>query len=1693
MMLKFLKLNTKKAISILCAIFILAAALPLNALLLPTDAVEAGNLIDFEGENAESIVNGNDAFSLAGQDKEDKYYLYAKNNTANTLTLNFDSIALKTDKKYTLDFDVYTLRMSKDEGNALLGLKLYGKDKTSLNATISNMDVCEEEWANYHTTFVAKEKNNKLDFSLFTFGKVFIDNLVLIDENGKETALDFAKACEKTEHPDHFSSSTLYDIAYDEVDVVDGYLKAVVPENSNTIHNEGVDIPFNIGKNIEAGRYTVKLDVKFTAVGSCRNSFCVSVAGMDAEIQQKWIDAVDVTLNKYETFSYEFDLLPEHNYFRFNVYQGCTAYIDNVYLIDAAGVEVVKFDFDSPVNFRGAFYEQKGIPRNRAASAALYSRLMRSSNVSDYAIYFESGAQNNFWVTKKDASHPELGMEELNLSADKTYTVDFDVYALTAGSNVVFGGTTATWDTTAAINGNDGTHQLWKSAPTTLNTWTHYSFNVTTVAEWKGLIFYVVGSGFKGYIDNLTIKDGNNVVASFNPTDTTLTSNCASIVDLPVSVANAKPEEKSGDHAIYFDSSINDNFWVTKKSAEVLNLGMEELNLPAGNTYTVDFDVYSLTLGHRVVFGATTEVWTTNPAIEGGHQVWKEAPTSVNTWTHYSFNVTTIAEWNGVMFYVIDDADGFTGYIDNLTIKEGNNVVASFNPTDTTLTSNCASIVDLPVSVADAKDAEDDEPSEPEVGSDDFAIEVDNSKGTNFGQFYLHELGMSYDTVYPVGDYTIKFDFYLLEMASNKDIVACLSAPDWSVAFPGNEGQVWLNIANKVGEWQTLSFDVRTIKDGQFPNFHLGAGIKGYFDNYQIIDNKTGNTLLDFSPVEGDLGKTSHSISKVVELPVDVAEAKNNIGNEDPTSSGMKITVLRGRAGKDGASIKLGGANSPLTLKSNSYYRLSFRYYQANPTNSGVLNLFGINTGFDNDIAYFKKNNTEGWANGTVYFTTGEVTDTTADWLEIILNPNAWVYFDNFKLVEQEPDNNKEVSIIKFDKPDDTIYPTLTAEKATFAHSSEHGGTFKVVNATEYTNTDKNSNRTYTFKGIKMKPNTTYRVSIDYYVAVPFTDYAAAFGYDQSALGIGTGASWPCYIDNVTVKGWHTKSFTVTTGDVVPNGSYINLAFYDVANSKEPRVMHFDNLSFTELYKVETSVNDTTLGTVTKTKTLEAGESVRISANAFAGAKFEGWYEYGDLVSKDKNYSIKNIDDNHKLQAVFSGKAKPAKTIVQSFEDYDLGDIDFPWYEIVNDSKNVLHGNQSLHIKPDKITESIEASIFFPVVSNVKYQLKDDYSYDFYVWVKPAKTPKSVAYYAIVNSMSRDLSDMVYSGELSGTSMSLNIKPQAADAVEEKDGWFKYRIGTITKKNASMEGYAFQICKFHANRGEGASIDDLYIDRVEVVERTPDFANLKFTEKFFNEISNSNFEEKVTEENWAPLTDGVTIEKVTDKEFDWQGNYNLKFDAAKSNGQEYVRVIPISKLSKNYTFAAWTKLSKGSDITVGLYKNGRYEKFENIVNGQNGTLPMIDDGKWNRVSFTFNSGDSSEAYLVIKGTKGTLYLDMVEMFIAERGYLKDPNRYGKNKTGFDLFDPIAFPDEVITNVTYVDVVEEELQEQEEPTEETEDKKPSKKKYKVIKKRKPKDTMTRVWVGIGSGVLLAGGAGTSFIFFKKRKNILKGVK
>ena len=335
---------------------------------------------------------------------------------------------------------------------------------------------------------------------------------------------------------------------------------------------------------------------------------------------------------------------------------------------------------------------------------------------------------------------------------------------------------------------------------------------------------------------------------------------------LPLALGMTASAAGTGDYAIYFDNSSNgNNFWVTKKNDDHPELGMEELNLPAGNTYTVEFDVYALTAGSNVVFGATKATWSTTTAIENGHQVWKNAPATTNTWTHYSFNVNTTETWNGVIFYVT--GDGFKGYIDNLTIKDSTgNVAASFEPTadDLSKTSNCAKNVELSACLVDAKT--------PKVK--DYAINFDNSAGTGFTAFHFSDLGFGAANL-PIGNYTVKFDFYALEIGASKNIVAHMSNTAYNGnAFPGNAGQYWTEVSGATGKWETISFTVETIDVASYPWFYIGAGLKGYMDNFKVIDNATNTEVVNFEISSANFGKVSKNFATVVELPADVEAAK---------------------------------------------------------------------------------------------------------------------------------------------------------------------------------------------------------------------------------------------------------------------------------------------------------------------------------------------------------------------------------------------------------------------------------------------------------------------------------------------------------------------------------------------------------------------------------------------------------------------------------------------------------------------------------------------------------------------------------------------------------------------------------------------------------------------------------------------------
>ena len=1753
-------LNTKfkKIISIVCAVMILAASLPLSMLFMNTSAAE-GDIIDFQGENAGDIVAGNDHFTIGGQDNADKLYFYASNATEETVTLTVNGLQLQAGKKYTVDMDIYAMGLSKASDGKMFGIKVYGGNEASVEAFATNDNASAEEWTNFHFTFTAKEGSDKLDFSAFTSASALIEDFSIIGEDGKKVNLDLATACGSYSGGGVFTYGTLAQLA-------GGSMKPTGPsfngepdyvayfDNSSSnsfwlteLGMQGLSLP-------KGNTYTVEFDVYALTLGH-RVVFNGVKAHMNTDHAipngQVWNEA-PTKLNEWTHYSFPitttenlagvyFHIISEGN----SAFKG---YLDNFKVKDATGTVIFSFDIDETyLNRTSNGAKIVELPKEIVAKTYPAYKLtmdkgeiFRTSDTpcNDKITYSFDYYLSKGKVTAGSANVGNLDTELTPGVGSHTFTGDKNTKSLklTATENAVI----YIWNVKIVTDGNpakvanrtdrttcefeeisfadipganyeepdnnsgnsgsavDVTAPAYKM---TFDSGEAFRTSYDSSKAYKATIkfdYYLKSGRIKvygssdaseaGYLqagvnsfelsanspsfwiaerdgaDELYIwnveltQDGTELDFASYVGRTTCEFAKITVGDVPNIGDLGGSSEAEDNYIMLIDTtkvsdngSDNRNFWFNE-------LGMPSYynKLQSGKTYTVSFDVYPIKMPNSSnLFHYRTS--SGSSSTRGG---WWKPDLKLNEWQNTTSKIT-ISDASATGNHVLYVYGGFKGYIDNFKLLDDTGKVVE--GTETNFSGLTIKKDDYNNYLKLEKEKTNNttvKPSEP-----NYAIYIDNSNNTiQSGQIWFNLLQVPAMSLTPGKTYTLKFDNYALSESYKGHCYVGVHNTGGGIT-----GQNWWNTSDKLNEWATQSVNFTPTGDKAlaYHTLYVGAGFKGYLDNFRVFDGNIEVATVKFD--ETNEGKES-SGAKVVKLP-------NKIDPDYVPStnlSGLEIAILKGKADKGGASITLGGEKSPLTLESNKTYKLIFKYYQANPTASGELNLFNIKfiesvLGKANNVTLFKKNSTEGWTEVKVLFSTGNITNHAADWFEINLNANAWVFFDDFTVEETEVDTNKEINKIEFTEKDDSIYPYFKQAEAVFEHSSEKGGTFKVVNSTEYTNTSKNSNQTYVFKGIKMKSNTTYKVSLDYYVEAPFTDYAAAFGYDKKNLGMGSDTQWS-FINNVGTRGWNTVTFTLTTGEVLPNAQYFKLVIYDVNDSSEPRTMWFDNFTLTEQYSIETSLNDATLGTVTKSFAVQAGDDARVVANAFEGATFEGWYEYGDLVSTNKTYRLNDVSDNHKLEARFSGKAKPGTVIVQGFEDYELGDIGFEYYEIVNDPKNVLEGNKSLHVKPGKIMESIETSIFFPVVSNKEFQMKDDYTYDVYVWIKPAQPAENVYYYAFLGSNTRDQSDMLQSGEYAYIGVSTNIKPHKATALEQKDGWYKYLLGTVTKDHTDKDGFCFQICKFHANRNEGASIDDIYIDRIEVVERTPDFENLKYTEKFFNEISNSNFEEEVTDQNWGPLTDGATVEEVTNKEYDWQGKYGFKFDAAASNGQEYVRIIPISKQNKNYTFAAWTKLSKGSDITVGLYSDGEYTVFENIKNGETGKLPMKDDGKWNRVNFSFNSGSSKDAYLVIKGTKGTLELDMVELFVAERGFKVDPNTYGDNKTAYEETDPIAFPDKVTTQEVLV----------EEGSEGT-----NNKKYLITKKWVGPNVLVIV-LSIVGGVLVLAGAVVAVIIAKKRK-------
>ncbi len=165
-----------------------------------------------------------------------------------------------------------------------------------------------------------------------------------------------------------------------------------------------------------------------------------------------------------------------------------------------------------------------------------------------------------------------------------------------------------------------------------------------------------------------------------------------------------------------------------------------------------------------------------------------------------------------------------------------------------------------------------------------------------------------------------------------------------------------------------------------------------------------------------------------------------------------------------------------------------------------------------------------------------------------------------------------------------------------------------------------------------------------------------------------------------------------------------------------------------------------------------------------------------------------------------------------------------------------------------------------------------------------------------------------------------------------------------------------------------------------------------YAEEVFNVFDNGDFEAKITEENWGPLNDGITVDDV--KTAASHGSKALTVKAGKTQTWHFTL-----KPDTEYSIGFYT-LSKAGKADIILACDDKGTPFENVIpESVKGDIDLctfkVDDtnDKWERIGYTFFSAEYTDLYLTVSGVEGEVKLDDAMLFTANYGKATDPNDY----------------------------------------------------------------------------------------------------
>lgn len=716
-----------------------------------------------------------------------------------------------------------------------------------------------------------------------------------------------------------------------------------------------------------------------------------------------------------------------------------------------------------------------------------------------------------------------------------------------------------------------------------------------------------------------------------------------------------------------------------------------------------------------------------------------------------------------------------------------------------------------------------------------------------------------------------------------------------------------------------------------------------------------------------------------------------------------------------------------IQLASNTAYQVTLDYYVKEPAGSEPAFAFdydrtavGSTDGVLFENAATNIQGASGWQSVTLTILAGEV-KWGEPFLKLKVTPGREVYFDNLTVtavhkvqaVAADPKKGVVSSAGVVRAGDDITVTAVPVDGCTFegwyeakqpyfgSGVSNQSGAYLLADGTS---SPRNQYVDVLYDTANLKKGHSYTLTLDYYILqrCPSNNWSfAAQTYYQKA-GVsdtlikipGYDSGYPITKDNSREKQWETLVFAFDFNEEAATGLYTRLYIFPDAVIILDNVQIFDetdNCSLGEKVTFDFADDDARNA---RLRNFNGNRYFRLLDEAGA-AEYDA-AGHRRIEGAGAAYTLTNVMEDVVLVAQFGGKPILPSRFVQSFEDYAEGDLPadlttkgevYDFYQIIDEPGAVCDGDKALHVKGGLLNSLKDHSVFFPLITDAKNQLKPNTDYNVYIWLK---TPDEWEYeyspiaIGIVNS---------YSGNDHSILFDVYQRMDAVNVVETRpDGWKRFYLGTFTRAMVSREDISLQICKLNA--GQNATIDEFYIDCCEVEEVPVDYSSRLFAEELYNELENGDLEKDVAAGDWGTLPEGMT-RAASEGTADWQGDYALRVEATVSGGVDYIRKIPV-KPSSLYTFAAWLKGTADNDIEIGLVAEngtGTYVPVSVIAGQQNAVLGT-QSGKWERLGLTFETDeDCTEVYLVIRGTKGQLLLDNAALFSAARGVTADPNDY----------------------------------------------------------------------------------------------------